>query len=130
MEEDEEKSYDFTNYYRGIRMQEVINESKALNEKIKQTAEYKKYIDKMNALRDNKELYYKVKEFRIRNYDLQNREGINAYDEINNLVKEYDEILHNSLVSDFMRAERKLCRMMRQVFDGISEGLEFDYLDE
>lgn len=130
MEEDEEKPDDITNYYRGINMKDVIRECVKLNEKIRQSAEYKKYIDTKKALYANMDLCNQLKEFRSRNYELQNREGVNPFDEMNSLMREYDMLLHNSRVSDFLRAEQKICKMMRQVYDSISEGLEFDYLDE
>lgn len=111
-------------------MKEVINKSKQLNEQIKQSEEYKKYIDTKHALYANMELCNQLREFRAKNYELQNRQGMNPFDEVSNLVREYDEMLHNSVVSAFLRAEQRICKLMQQVYDSISEGLEFDYLDE
>ncbi len=109
-------------------MIEVINDSVQLNARIKQSVEYQNYIDTKRALYANMDLCNQLKEFRRKNYELQNRE--NPYDEVSNLVREYDELLHNSLVSDFLRAEQHICRMMQKVYNSIAEGLEFDYLDE
>ncbi len=111
-------------------MNEVISDSIRLNEKIKNTDEYKKYIDTKRALYDNIELYSKVKEFRRRNYELQNRQGVNCFDEVNNLTNEFDELLHNSYVNGFLIAEQALCNLMQQVYNSISDGLEFDFFDE
>lgn len=111
-------------------MKEVINESKQLNEQIKQSAEYQKYVDTKKILYGNIDLCNKLKEFRARNYELQNREGVNSYDEVSALVREYDELLHNSIVSDFLRAEQHICKLMQVVYNSIAEGLEFGYLDE
>ena len=111
-------------------MKEVIQESKNLNQRIHQSIEYKNYIDTKRKLYDNVELCNELKEFRRRNYELQNREGMNPYDEVSALVREYDVLLHNSLVSDYLRAEQHICRMMQQVYNSIADGLEFDYLDE
>ena len=109
-------------------MIEVINGSVQLNQKIKQSTEYQNYIDTKAKLCANMELCNQLKEFKRRNYELQNR--VNPYDEVSTLVREYDELLHNSLVSDFLRAEQHICRMMQKVYNSIAEGLEFDYLDE
>lgn len=111
-------------------MKEVIAESRRLNEHIKNSDEYKKYIDTKRKLYDNMELCNQLKEFRRRNYELQNRQGMNPYDEVLALVLEYDELLHNSIVNDFLIAEQHICRMMQTVHNSIAEGLEFDYLDE
>lgn len=111
-------------------MKDVINESKRLNAQIKESEEYKNYIDTKQALYANMELCNQLKEFRAKNYELQNRQGVNPFDEVSNLVREYDAVLHNSLVSAFLRAEQRICKLMQQVYNSISEGLEFDYLDE
>ena len=111
-------------------MREVIIESKELNEKIKQSAEYQSYLHAKQALYTDEGLSNQVKEFRHKNYELQNRQGVNPFDEVSALVREYDELLHNSLVSEFLRAEQRICKLMQQVYNSISEGLEFDYLDE
>ena len=89
-------------------MRQVINESKQLNE----------------------ELSRHLQEFRAKNYDLQNRQGVNPYDEMIELTRKYDELLHNSVVSDFLQAEQQICKLLQQVFDSIAEGLEFDYINE
>lgn len=111
-------------------MKEVINESKLINEHIKNTEEYRKYIDAKRILHSHSDLCNQLKEFRNKNYELQNRVGVNSYDEISALVRDYDELLHNSIVSDFLRAEQKICKMMQKVYNSIAEGLEFDYPDE
>lgn len=111
-------------------MNDVINESVNLNIRIKESKEYKRYIETKNALYMNRELSEQLKEFRRRNYELQNQKDVNPYDEVVGLVKEYDELLHNSTVSDFLKAEQRICKMMQKVYNSIAEGLEFDYLDE
>ena len=67
---------------------------------------------------------------KIKNYELQNRQGVNPYDEMIELTREYDELLHNSVVSDFLQAEQQICKLLQRVFDSIAEGLEFDYINE
>lgn len=109
-------------------MIEVINESKLLNQRIRETEEYKNYVNTKYILCDNIDLCNRLKEFRAKNYELQNRQGVNPFDEVNDLVREYDEVLHNSIVSEFLRAEQRICKLMQCVYNSLSEGLEFDYL--
>lgn len=130
MEENQEKPYDIADNNRGIDMNDVIHESVLINEHIKNTKEYKNYINTKRALYDNMDLKNQLKEFRRKNYELQNRVGVNPYDEVSALVREYDDLLHNSIVSDFLRAEQKICKQMQKVYDSIADGLEFDYPDE
>ena len=103
-------------------MRQVINESKQLNEHIRASEEYRTYLRTKQALLENEEL--------SKNYELQNRQGVNPYDEMIELTKEYDELLHNSVVSDFLQAEQQICKLLQRVFDSIAEGLEFDYINE
>lgn len=111
-------------------MRDVIRQSKELNEKIKQSEEYKRYLEAKNALYEHDDLCIRLKEFKNRNKGLQNNPVSDAYDAVSSLVKEYDDLLHNALVSDFLRAEQKICRLMQQVYISLSEGLELEYLDE
>lgn len=111
-------------------MKKVISESILLNEHIKQSPEYQRYISTKKLLHENTDLCQRLREFRAKNYELQNRRGDNLYDEVNALVREYDELLHNSVVSDFLIAEQKICKMMQKVFNSVADGLEFDYPHE
>lgn len=109
-------------------MQQAKELADRLNEVIKKSEEYQRYIETDRCLKNEPELYEKYNEFRKRNYDLQFSEGdSNLYDEVFNLVKEYDTILHDSVVNDFILAERRFCYMMQEVYTALSEGLEMDY---
>ncbi|MDE5873758.1 MAG: YlbF family regulator [Lachnospiraceae bacterium] len=111
-------------------MDEIINQSIHINELINTSPEYEWYIRANKKLREHIDLYNQLKEYRRRNYELQNLVGMNPYDEVVALLKEYDVLLHNSVVSDFLRAEERICSILGTVYNQIAEGLEFDYLDE
>ena len=99
-----------------------------LNERIKESEEYKTYTETIRRLRQESELYARFNEFRRRNCELQFSEGdSNLYDEVFNLTKEYDTILQNSLVSDFMLAEQRLSVRMQEMYEVLTQGLELDY---
>ena len=42
-------------------------------------------------------------------------------------MKEYDTILQDSRVNDFILAEQRMCSMMRELYAELSRNLEFDY---
>lgn len=111
-------------------MKQIVEESRQLNDNIRNSEVYKDYLETKKELFEHPELEKALREFRRRNYELQNRQDINPYDEVRALVSEYDELLHNSIVSEYLRAEQKVCKMMQRVFTSIAEGLEFDYLNE
>lgn len=111
-------------------MEDVISESKQLNAHIRESEDYKCYLRTKQVLYEHSDLCNQLMEFRRRNYELQNQQDINPYDEVNALVIEYDTLLHNSIVSDFLQAEQKVCILMQKIFISLTEGLEFDYLNE
>jgi cell fate (sporulation/competence/biofilm development) regulator YlbF (YheA/YmcA/DUF963 family) len=111
-------------------MNEIIAESRAINRRIKSSKEYNKYIYARNALKSNEELYAQVCEYKKRNYEIQTYGGDNPYDEMVQLERDYDELLHNSLVNEYIRAEGRICRLMRDMFAEITADLTFDFLDE
>lgn len=111
-------------------MDEIINEGMRINKLIKTSEEYAWYQRSKNKLNEHPELSAQLKEYRKRNHELQTIRDMNPYDEVVALVREYDELLHNSYVSDFLKAEECICRMLKKVYIQIAEGLEFDYLDE
>ena len=111
-------------------MREAINQSIKINEMIKQSEEYRRYITAKHVLYEDRELAGRLKEFKIRNRELQNIQSNDAYDAINTLVKENEDLLNNTIVNEYLRAEQKICRLMQQVYISISDGLELEYLDE
>lgn len=111
-------------------MDDITNQSIYINELIKKSPEYEWYIRANKKLHEHVDLYNQLKEYRRRNHELQNLAGINPYDEVVALAKEYDVLLHNSVVSDFLKAEEHICSILGTVYNQIAEGLEFDYFDE
>lgn len=127
METDEEKSYDPADHNRGIEMKDTLELSRELNQTIKASSVYQNYQMAKKKLMEYPELLGKLREFQHKNRDVQNNENIdNPYDEVNNLFIEYDALLHDTIVNEFIRAEQKLCRMMRIVYEDIADGLEID----
>ena len=105
----------------------ITNEAKVLNQTIKDSAEYKQYLLAMQDVKANQELYQAMNTFRRRNYELQSyNDGVNRYQEIHNLALEYEKVLRNPLVNEFLVAEQVLSRKLEQVYDTIVEDLEFD----
>ena len=106
----------------------ITKEAIKLNQTIRESQEYQNYITALVHLRENQELYQAMNSFRRRNYELQSYDdGINRYQEINNLALEYEKILRNPLVNEFLVAEQILSRKMTHVYELIADGLELDY---
>ena len=107
-------------------MTDTLELSRQLNACIKDSDVYKNYQYCKDKLRQKPEKLQQLMEFRKKNYEIQNNEMLdNPYDEVNNLFMEYDSIVH-----DFIRAEQKLVRMMKLVYEQIADDLDFDIIDE
>ncbi len=106
-------------------MNDIIEMSKKLNQDIKESDIYKNYIKNKIKIQESPDLLNDLRIFRNKAYALQNNEGLdNPYDEVNNLFREYDSLLHDTIVNDFIRSEQRLCKMMRLVYENIADELE------
>lgn len=133
MEENKEKSYDTSDNHGSIeekekhKMSDAISLSRELNKKIKESDLYVNYIKCRKTLCDHPDLLNGLIEFKRKNEEIENNLDIeNPFEDINNLVKEYDDLVHDTTVSEYLKAERKLCRMMRTVYEEIADGLLVD----
>ena len=106
----------------------ITKEAYQLNQMIKDSEEYRQYLQAKAKVKDNAELYQAMNAFRRRNFELQSYDdGINRYEEIHKLSLEYEKVLREPLVNDFLIAEQIFSRKLAQVYEVIAEGLELDY---
>lgn len=130
MEENEEKPNGSADYYRGIKgtnMDEVLAMSEKLNRLLLDSQEYRRYADAMHVLQTEPELYQAMTEYRKRNRQMQMytpEETI--FEENNHLVAEFESVLKNDAVENFLAAEQRFCRMMQTVYALLGRDLEFD----
>ncbi len=108
---------------------DITYEAEKLNKIIRESKEYNQYVYTRNALKSHEELYSRYVEFKRRNNSIQNYGSENIYDDMMQLAYENDELIHNTLVSDFIGAENKLQMLMQNVLKRLMEGIEFDNLD-
>ena len=135
MEENKEKPDDTSDYYGSIRFCPerkmtviMIEEAYKLNQVIKESQEYIHYHQTMKKVMETQELYQAMNTFRRRNYELQSYDdGINRYQEIHNLGLEYEKVLRNPAVNEFLVAEQIFSRKMTEVYEIIAKELELDY---
>lgn len=106
----------------------ITQEAHKLNQMIKDSDEYNRYLTAKKNIMANQELYQAMNAFRKRNYELQSfRDGVNRYQEIHNLSLEYEKVLKNPLVNEFLMSEQILSRKMAEVYEILADGLELDY---
>lgn len=112
-------------------MNNVMYQTRMLNREIKHSNEYNQYLRTLQRLREEPELHARTKEFQKRNMMLQCMADYNTLDEVGRLRDEYQDILNNPVVCDFLGAEQRVLGMLRRVEDAVLDGVELaiDALD-
>ncbi|MCM1157080.1 MAG: YlbF family regulator [Bacteroidales bacterium] len=106
----------------------IVKDAERLNHAIKKSEEYQQYQKAMVRVQENQELYQAMNAFRRRNHELQSYDdGVNRYQEIHNLGIEFESVLRNPVVNEFLVAEQIFSRKMAEVYETIADGLELDY---
>ena len=112
-------------------MSQIEDAMDGLMTAIRNSEEFIRYQAIKEKVHGFPKLESQITEFRKKNYEIQNNEMLdNPYDEVNNLFMEYDSIVHDTIVNDFIRAEQKLVRMMKLVYEQMADDLDFDIIDE
>ena len=104
-------------------MEEILLKCSELNQLILDSAEYKNYIQARTALRSNEQLYNSLMEFKNMYTDIMQYTEGNPYDEILRMYSDNDELIHNSTVNEYLRAESAFSHMVREVLDTVYEGI-------
>ena len=113
-------------------MNSVMYQTRMLNREIKHSNEYNQYLRTLQRLREKPKLYARTKEFQKRSMVLQCTADYNTLDEVGRLRSEYQDILNNPLVSDFLGAEQRVMGMLRRIEDALFDGVDLavDILDD
>lgn len=112
-------------------MKNVMEQTDKLISAIKQSNEYSQYRHLLENIMQNPDLYHRLNEFRQRNFMLQMNTNTDALNESAGLSNEYADVLNQTKVKDFLAAEQKYVRMVRQMFRKIDDSLEMnlDFLE-
>ncbi|MBR1508294.1 MAG: YlbF family regulator [Eubacterium sp.] len=111
-------------------MSDIIDECRKLNQMLKDSEEYRKYVQARKNLRANKDLYKSLKELKRINADIHNYSGDNRFDDLSKMLIDYDDLLHNSVVSDFLRAESRLSGLIREMYSVTARDIFFEVVNE
>ena len=106
-------------------MEQIYNMTHRLIDSIKQSDYYRDYQECLKASKKKKDVYERFNQFRRQYYALT-KDGQENFSEIEKLQQEYHALLVDTDVVEFMDAEDKICAVMKDMYDTIAEGLEFD----
>lgn len=95
--------------------------------RIKETQEYRDYQIQKDSIEQIPELKKQVDEFRERNFEIQSyTDGERLFDEIDRFESEFEGLLRDTKVYDFLESELAYCRMIQDFTAKITAGLDFD----
>lgn len=106
---------------------QIIAATRHLNQLVRESTEYKRYVHARTALRANEELYQQMRALKDRYKEVQTYWEGNPYDEIYRLCAENDWMLHNSVVNEYLRAESALSRLFRRILDEMTADFTMDF---
>ena len=107
-------------------MDKIMEECRNLNLMITDSEEYKNYIFARNSIKANEDLYNSLMEFKRRYENVMKYTDGNPYDEILKIYYENDDLLHNSTVNEYLRAESSLSKLIRKIIAKVTDGIRFE----
>ena len=107
-------------------MTDLSDLSKHVVDIFKSTVEYNDYKNLLEKMKENGDIYERVKEFRRKNFLIQQSDSGDYVDLMDALTNEYEDVISQELVSDFMEAEAAFCKLIQDFNANVTEELEFD----
>lgn len=107
--------------------EELIKSADAVSAAIRETPEYTEFTQKKKQVRsdpDTKALIERARDLQNRLMDIPEEERNNDYAE--HLQDEYEEIVENTAVYDYSRAEGLYMTMLQEVLGRIIENVDVD----
>ena len=105
---------------------EVRYRLKELIRAIRSSEEYRSFEEAKHRLDQKPEKRRSADAFRRRNFEFQNsEESMSAQAQVA-MYHEREELRHDSLIDEYLKAELIMCRLLRQVSLGIMESVDLD----
>lgn len=109
---------------------EVARCTEALVQALLNSEEYKSYLKYQEELNQKPDLRNQIDEYRIKNFYLQNQEGVDLFDAVDQLDREYEQLRRDAFVNAYLEAELSVCRMMQNIQKTITENLSISVPEE
>ncbi|MBQ3783962.1 MAG: YlbF family regulator [Lachnospiraceae bacterium] len=112
-------------------MNNVLAQTDLLVEAIHSSSEYTQYQLLQNAIMKDEGVYYRLNEFRRRNFEIQVNAQMDAINESARLHHEYADVLNRPDVKNFLAAEQRYIKMLRKVTQKLDSQfmVNIDFLD-
>ena len=107
-------------------MTDLTGLSNQVSEAIRNTPEYAEFSRLLSKLKEDPELYRHVDEMRDKNFMIHQGDVGDPYDMMDALTNEYEGVINNVSVSEFIQAEIALCKMIHEFNRNVTASLEID----
>ena len=107
-------------------MTDLTGLSNQVSEAIRNTPEYAEFTRLLSQLKQDPELYRRVDEMRDKNFMIHQGDVGDPYDMMDALTTEYEGVINNVSVSEFIQAEIALCKMIHEFNRNVTAGLEIE----
>lgn len=105
-------------------MDNIQSATENLIEALRESREYRTYLQYESILADRPELMQRVNEFRAENYELNNRaENIDLFEAVDHFERKYRDLRKIPEVNAFLEAELSLCKRIQKVQDDLFEAV-------
>ena len=86
--------------------------------------EYKRYACIRDKVKEYPDLKARIDIFRTKNFELQRSDD--AFDKLEEFEREYEELMEEPMVAEFLDAELAFCRMMQKNNNIIMRAIHFE----
>ncbi len=113
-------------------MRGVMEQTDLLINEIKKSNEYNQYQMFLKKVMQDQGVYHRLNEFRRRNFILQMNSNVDAIDSGAALYSEYADVVNRPDIKEFLSAEQRFIRMIRQIYRTLDENvnINIDFLEE
>lgn len=113
-------------------MYNIDVQTDVLINEIKKSKEYNQYQRLQDDLKQDSELYGKMNEYRKKRFYMHVNEDSGILSESDGIIAQFEDLIHNELVVEFLAAEQRYCKMVKRLNDKIMECLDIDidFLEE
>ncbi len=106
-------------------MNAILTATNVLVDAIKESPEYRIYLECEQKLGERPELKARVDEFRAETFRLHNQaEGVDLFEAVDRFEKENIELRKDPVVNRYLEAELSICRLLQRIQDTIYETVQ------
>ena len=129
MEKDKEKTYDLTNYFRGIKEFDYMEMKKALQQfldELQESAAFKDYKYQQKRIKKIPGMIQRINEYRAKRFEFQKYTGEDLFEKIDEFQRDFQQFKEEPLVREYLQAELEICRLVQEINSAIDELVDID----